>query len=57
MLSSGRLWEVLYLGDKVFEAVNNDVRVLFFGPPNARRIRVVDALDFDRHKVTEVDSD
>jgi type I restriction-modification system DNA methylase subunit len=54
MLSNRWLDEVLYLGDGIFEAANNDVCVLFLKKPKVDRIRLVNALDFDRRKVSEV---
>jgi hypothetical protein len=54
-----RRWlrEVLYLGDKIFEAANNDVCILFLRKPSNESIRLVHALDFDRRTVTAVRAD
>jgi len=54
MLDNRWLREVLYLGDKVFKAANNDVCVLFLVKPENSRIRLVNALDFDHRTTTEV---
>jgi hypothetical protein len=56
-LSNKWLHEVLYLGDKIFESVNNDVCVLFLWKPGVERIRLVNALDFDNRTITEVPTD
>ena len=53
MLDNHWLNEVLYLGDKIFEA-NNDVCVLFLKKPRSDKIRLVNALDFKQHVITEV---
>ncbi|HWP58270.1 MAG TPA: N-6 DNA methylase [Candidatus Acidoferrales bacterium] len=52
----GNRWlrEVLYLGDKVFEAANNDVCVLFLTRTANESMRLVNALDFDRRRTTIV---
>lgn len=54
MLSNRWLREVLYLGDKIFTAANNDVCVLFLNTAGNTSIRLVDALDFEHPKVTVV---
>lgn len=55
----GKHWlrEVLYLGDKVFKAANNDVCVLFLTKVPNRSIRLVNALDFDERITTTVPAD
>jgi type I restriction-modification system DNA methylase subunit len=57
MLSNQWLDQVLYLGDKIFESVNNDVCVLFLRKPGVERIRLVNALDFDNRTISEVPTD
>lgn len=54
MLSNRWLQEVLYLGDKIFIAANNDVCVLFLNTAGVSSIRLVDALDFENPSVTVV---
>jgi hypothetical protein len=54
VLSNYWLREVLYLGDKIFTAANNDVCVLFLYTAGNESIRLVDALDFEHPKVTVV---
>jgi hypothetical protein len=54
MLSNQWLREVCYLGDKIFEAVNNDVCVLILQKQRNEMIRLVNALDFQNPKVSEV---
>ncbi len=54
ILSNCWLREVLYLGDKIFTAANNDVCVLFLDTGGNSSIRLVDALDFEHPKVTNV---
>jgi hypothetical protein len=54
MLSKRWLREVLYLGDKIFTAANNDVCVLFLNTAGVTSIRLVDALDFENPTVTDV---
>ncbi|MCA1626252.1 MAG: Eco57I restriction-modification methylase domain-containing protein, partial [Acidobacteria bacterium] len=56
MLSNEWLREVLYLGDKIFEAANNDVCVLFLQKPKSEKIRLVNALDFATPIVNEVET-
>ncbi len=56
MLDNAWLRDVLYLGDKVFEAANNDVCVLSLSKAGNETIRLVYALDFDNHQVTVVPS-
>lgn len=56
MLSNEWLREVLYLGDKIFEAANNDVCVLFLQKPKSEKIRLVNALDFAMPIVNEVET-
>jgi hypothetical protein len=57
ILSKRWLREVLYLGDKIFEAANNDVCVLFLTKRTSATIRLVQALDFDRRTTTNVSAD
>ncbi len=57
ILDNRWLREVLYLGDKVFEAANNDVCVLSLSKPSNSTIRLVYALDFANPQVTVVPSD
>jgi adenine-specific DNA-methyltransferase len=57
ILANRYLREVLYLGDKIFEAANNDVCVLFLNKRGESTIRLVHALDFERRTVTEVPAD
>jgi len=56
MLNNRWLNEVLYLGDKVFEA-NNDVCILFLTRPRSQKIRLINALDFNNRIITEVPVD
>ena len=56
MLNNRWLKEVLYLGDKIFEA-NNDVCILFLKKPHTDRIKLVNALDFKKPIITEVAAD
>ncbi len=56
MLNNRWLKEVLYLGDKIFEA-NNDVCILFLKKPCTDRIKLVNALDFKQPIITEVTAD
>ena len=51
------LREVFYLGDKVFQAANNDVCVLFLTKAGNESIRLVNALDLDKQTVTTVPAD
>lgn len=51
------LREVCYLGDKVFQAANNDVCVLFLTKTGNKAIRLVNALDFENKTVTTVPAD
>lgn len=55
----GNRWlrEVCYLGDKVFQAANNDVCVLFLAKTGNKAIRLVNALDFENQSVTIVPAD
>lgn len=55
ILSNKWLREVCYLGDKVFKAANNDVCILFMQKPTIGRVRLVNALDFENHTLTEVE--
>ncbi|HPE70573.1 MAG TPA: N-6 DNA methylase [Candidatus Competibacter sp.] len=57
ILENRWLREVLYLGDKVFKAANNDVCVLFLTKSANRSIRLVNALDFDERITTTVPPD
>lgn len=57
ILENRWLREVLYLGDKVFQAANNDVCVLFLTKSGNDSIRLVQALDFDRRTTTIVPGD
>ncbi len=57
ILDNRWLREVLYLGDKVFKAANNDVCVLFLTKSANRSIRLVNALDFDARTTTSVPFD
>jgi hypothetical protein len=54
ILKNRWLREVLYLGDKIFEAANNDVCVLFLDTNGVNKIRLVNALDFENRTVTKV---
>lgn len=54
MLNNKWLHEVLYLGDKIFEAANNDVCVLFLRKPAVNNIRLVNAIDYNDWSVAEV---
>ncbi len=55
ILTNKWLKEVLYLGDKIFKAANNDVCVLVLKKPPANKIRLINALDFENRTLTEVD--
>jgi hypothetical protein len=57
MLGQRWLREVLYLGDKIFEAANNDVCVLFLTKSPNESIRLVNALDFESRTTTVVPAD
>jgi adenine-specific DNA-methyltransferase len=57
ILSNRWLREVLYLGDKVFEAANNDVCVLFLVKGGNESIHLVHALEFERRTKTTVPTD
>lgn len=57
ILENQWLREVLYLGDKVFKAANNDVCVLFLTKTANRSIRLVNALDFDEPITATVPAD
>jgi len=57
ILDNRWLHEVLYLGDRVFQAANNDVCVLFLTKGGNDSIRLVHALDFDQRTTTIVPSD
>jgi len=57
ILNNRWLREVLYLGDKIFKAANNDVCVLFLAKPENPSIRLVNALDFKHWTTTEVPAD
>src|SRR5690606_37390436 len=57
ILQNRWLQEVLYLGDKVFKAANNDVCVLFLNKAGNESIRLVNALDFDQRTTTTVPFD
>lgn len=54
ILKNSWLAEVLYLGDKVFEAANNDVCVLILDKSGCKTIRLIHALDFISRTVTVV---
>ncbi|NLX25906.1 MAG: N-6 DNA methylase, partial [Lentisphaerae bacterium] len=54
ILKNSWLAEVLYLGDKVFEAANNDVCVLILDKSGCKTIRLIHALDFTSRTVTVV---
>ncbi|MBU1874370.1 N-6 DNA methylase [bacterium] len=54
ILNNRWLKEVFYLGDKIFEAANNDVCVLFLHKPSVNSILLVNALDFENHTASEV---
>ena len=55
ILSNMWLKEVCYLGDKVFKTANNDVCILFLQKPAIRRVRLVNALDFENRTSTQVE--
>lgn len=57
ILENRWLREVLYLGDKIFQAANNDVCVLFLTKGGNDSIRLVHALDFDQRTTTVVPAD
>lgn len=57
ILENSWLREVYYLGDKVFQAANNDVCVLFLAKAGNNSIRLVNALDFDNQTITTVPAD
>ncbi|OQA31108.1 MAG: Modification methylase PaeR7I [Betaproteobacteria bacterium ADurb.Bin341] len=57
ILQKAWLAEVLYLGDKVFEAANNDVCVLALDKSGRKTIRLVQALNFEDRTTTEVPAD
>ncbi|MRR56977.1 MAG: hypothetical protein EG824_02010 [Deltaproteobacteria bacterium] len=57
ILENRWLREVCYLGDKVFQAANNDVCVLFLTKTVNKAIRLVNALDFENQTVTTVPAD
>ncbi len=57
MLNNKWLHEVLYLGDKIFESASNDVCVLFLWKPRVEKIRLVQALDFEKRTRVEVATD
>jgi len=56
MLERAWLHDVLYLGDKIFEAANNDVCVLSLCKTGTDNIRLVYALDFENQQTTTVPS-
>lgn len=56
MLSNEWLKEVFYIGDKVFESVNNDVCILFLQKPKVNKIRLVNALRFATPTAIEVET-
>lgn len=56
MLDQSWLRDVLYLGDKVFEAANNDVCVMSLCKAGNEFIRLVYALDSDNKQITVVPS-
>ena len=56
-LSNHWLKEVLYLGDKIFKAANNDVCVLFLHKPMVDKIHLVDGLNFEQRSLIEVSVD
>jgi len=53
ILKNRWLHEVCYLGDKIFEAANNDVCIFILKKPAIEKIKLVDALNFD-NKITSV---
>ena len=57
ILENRWLREVLYLGDKVFKAANNDVCVLFLTKLANKSIRLVNAIDFNERTTTTVPVD
>jgi len=54
ILANQWLHEVLYLGDEIFNEASNDVCVLFLKKPSVEKIRLVNALDFNRRIIAEV---
>lgn len=56
-LNNNQLQEVCYLGDKVFLNASNDVCILFLKKPSVNKIRLVNALDFSKPILHEVQTD
>lgn len=56
LLSNGWLKDAVYLGDKIFDSASNDVCILTLQRPGSGKIRLINALNFDRQKSSEVDS-